>query len=117
MTVTLYGIANCDSVKKARKWLEEHGVAYRFHDYKKEGVRKADLESWAGEAGWETLLNRRGTTWRKLPDAEKEGVDEARAIDLMAANPSLIKRPVIAHDGPLLVGYDTARYEDAGLAA
>ncbi|MBZ6379339.1 ArsC family reductase [Pacificimonas flava] len=115
MTVTLYGIPNCDSVKKARRWLDEHGVAYNFHDYKKAGIEESRLALWASEVGYEPLLNRRGTTWRQLDEADKSNVEEAKAIALMAANPSLIKRPVIEHGGPLLVGYDADAYEDAGL--
>ncbi|MEE4350531.1 MAG: ArsC family reductase [Pacificimonas sp.] len=115
MTVMVYGIPNCDTVRAARRWLDEHGVAYSFHDYKKAGADEATLRRWADEVGWETLLNRRGTTWRKLPDADREGVDEAAAIALMAEHTSLIKRPVIEHPGPLLVGYDADAYEDAGL--
>lgn len=116
MTITLYGIPNCDSVKKARRWLDEAGSAYRFHDYKKSGITADRLTRWAGEVGWEVLLNKRGTTYRRLPDADKADLDEGKAIRLMAAHPSLIKRPVIENDGPLLVGYDPGRYEDAGLA-
>lgn len=116
MTVTVYGIPNCDSIKKARRWLDENGVTYRFHDYKKHGIDEASLERWAGEVGWETLLNRRGTTWRKLTEEEQADVNEEKAIVLMKAHNALIKRPVIEHDsGPLLVGYDPEAYEDAGL--
>ena len=115
MTITLYGLKNCDSCKKARRWLDESGTACRFHDVRADGVSEAHLARWAEEAGWETLLNRRGTTWRKLDEAERDGLDEAAAIRLMAAHPTLIKRPVIEHDGPLLVGYDPEAYDDAGL--
>lgn len=115
MTVTVYGIPNCDSVKKARRWLDENGVSYTFHDYKKLGVERSALDSWADEAGWEALFNKRGTTWRQLDDADKESVDRDKALALMEMHTSLIKRPVIEHDGPLLVGYDAEAYEDAGL--
>lgn len=110
MTVTLYGIPNCDTVKKARTWLEGRGVAYAFHDYKKSGVGADLLKAWAGEVGWETLLNRAGTTFRKLPDADKVDLDEAKAISLMVAQPSLIKRPVVTGAGSLLVGFKPERY-------
>ena len=105
MTITLYGIPNCDTVKKARTWLEERGTAYAFHDYKKAGADPAKLAAWAKVVGWERLLNRAGTTFRKLPEADREGLDEARAIALMVANPSCIKRPVVEHPGGLLVGF------------
>lgn len=111
MTITLYGIPNCDTVKKARRWLDEQGIAYRFHDYKKAGADPALLRAWAAEAGWNTLLNRAGTTFRGLSDADKAAIDEDKAIALMSAQPSLIKRPVIAGAGSLLVGFDPARYQ------
>ena len=105
MTITLYGIPNCDTVKKARTWLDARGTAYQFHDYKKAGADPARLAAWAKAVGWERLLNRAGITFRKLPEADREGLDEARAIALMAANPSCIKRPVVEHAGGLLVGF------------
>ncbi|MBS0253704.1 MAG: arsenate reductase [Proteobacteria bacterium] len=105
MTLTMFGIANCDTVKKARTWLEARGAEYAFHDYKKAGADPARLAQWAGQVGWERLLNRAGTTFRKLPPAETEGLDEGRAIALMVANPSCIKRPVVEHPGGLLVGF------------
>jgi arsenate reductase (glutaredoxin) len=110
MTVTLYGIPNCDTVKKARTWLEGRGIAHAFHDYKKSGADVERLRAWAGEVGWETLLNRAGTTFRKLPDADKADLDEAKAIRLMIAQPSLIKRPVVTGAGSLLVGFKPDRY-------
>ena len=113
MTIQLYGIPNCDTVKKARTWLDAAGIAYAFHDYKKEGADPARLAQWADAAGWEVLLNRRGTTFRKLPDAEKEGIDRDRAIALMAAQPSLIKRPVVEYEGGLLVGFSESAWEAA----
>ena len=105
MTVVLYGIPNCDTVKKARGWLDARGVGYAFHDYKKLGAGAAMLERWADAVGWEPLLNRAGTSFRKLTDADKAGIDRAKAIALMIANPSLIKRPVIEGAGPLLIGF------------
>ncbi|MCR5875851.1 ArsC family reductase [Phenylobacterium sp. J426] len=110
MAVTLYGIKNCDTMKKAWTWLDHQGVGYRFHDYKKEGVDRATLEGWVGKTGWEPLLNRAGTTFKKLPDADKQGIDEAKAIDLMLAQPSMIKRPVLDIDGELTVGFKPEVY-------
>ena len=116
-TVTIYGIPNCDTMKKARTWLDDQGVAYDFHDYKKVGIDRTKLEAWSIKVGWETLLNRAGTTFRKLPDAEKQGLDERKAIALMIAQPSLIKRPVLElARGKLLVGFKPEIYE-AALAA
>ena len=105
MTITLYGIPNCDTVKKARAWLDAAGVAYAFHDYKKAGIDAERLRGWAGEVGWEVLLNRAGTTFRKLADADKEGLDADKAIALMVAQPGMIKRPVVTGAGALLVGF------------
>lgn len=102
---TLYGIPNCDTVKKARTWLADRGVAHAFHDYKKDGIDRARLERWVGAVGWEKLLNRSGTTFRKLPDADKTNLDAAKAVELMLAQPSMIKRPVVEHPGGLLVGF------------
>ncbi|HEX7005869.1 MAG TPA: ArsC family reductase [Alphaproteobacteria bacterium] len=112
-TVTIYGIKNCDTMKKARAWLDAHGVAYGFHDYKAAGIEHAVLERWAREVGWETLLNRAGTTFRKLPDKDKQGLTEAKALALMAAQPSMIKRPVLDVGGELLVGFKPEQYEKA----
>ena len=105
MTTTIYGIKACDTMKKARDWLEGHGVTYAFHDYKTAGIDRAHLQAWSKVVGWETLLNKAGTTFRKLPDADKQGLDEARAIDLMLAQPSMIKRPVLVRGDQLLVGF------------
>lgn len=113
MGIDLYGIANCDTVKKARAWLAAHGVDHRFHDYKKEGADPERLARWADAAGWEALLNTRGTTFRKLPEADRSGIDRSRALALMAAHPSLIKRPVVEHSGGLLVGFDPAAWSAA----
>jgi Spx/MgsR family transcriptional regulator len=113
MSVTLYGIPNCDAVKKARKWLDEKGIAYAFHDYKKQGADPAQLQRWVEDAGWETVLNRRGTTFRKLDDADKADLDAAKAVALMEAHPSAIKRPVVEYPGGLLVGFDPAEWDAA----
>jgi len=111
--VTLNGIRNCDTMKKAWTWLDQHGVAYAFHDYKKAGVSRATLEAWARQVGWEVLLNRAGTTFRALPDADKQGLDEAKAIALMLAQPSMIKRPVLEAGGKLIVGFKPEVYAAA----
>jgi arsenate reductase (glutaredoxin) len=103
--ITIHGIKNCDTMKKARTWLDEHDVAYAFHDYKAEGIDKASLERWSKEVGWEVLLNRAGTTFRALPDKDKEGLNEKKAIALMLAQPSMIKRPVLDVGGKLTVGF------------
>jgi len=108
--VTLYGIKNCDTMKKARTWLDDHGIAYDFHDYKVAGIERTQLERWSKELGWEVLLNRAGTTFRKLPDADKNGLNERKAIALMLAQPSMIKRPVLDLGGRLLVGFKPDTY-------
>ena len=111
MSVTVFGIKACDTMKKARAWLDGHGVAYAFHDYKAAGIDAATLKRWAGQVGWEVLLNRAGTTFRALPDNEKQDLDETRAIALMVRQPSMIKRPVLDVDGALTVGFKPERYE------
>jgi Spx/MgsR family transcriptional regulator len=111
VTATLYGIRNCDTMKKAWTWLDQHGVAYDFHDYKKAGVPRAKLEAWAGEVGWERLLNRAGTTFKKLPEADRQDLDRPKAIALMLAQPSMIKRPVLEVGGKLLVGFKPEDYQ------
>ena len=109
---TIYGIKNCDTMKKARAWLDDHGVSYDFHDYKTAGVERARREGWIRKAGWEALLNKAGTTFRKLPDKDKEGLTEKKAIALMLAQPSIIKRPVLElSGGKLLVGFKPEQYE------
>lgn len=113
MTLTLYGIRNCDTVKKARAWLDAAGIAYDFHDYKTQGVDRALLEGWVARLGWEVVLNRAGTTFRKLPDADKAGLDAERAVALMCAQPSMIKRPVVEAGETLLVGFKPAEWETA----
>ena len=113
MTLHLYGIPNCDTVRKARTWLDAHSVDYAFHDYKKEGADAARLKGWAGQVGWEVLLNKRGTTFRKLDDADKADITQDKAIALMVKHPSMIKRPVVEQAGGLLVGFDEAQWKDA----
>ena len=112
-TITVYGIKNCDTVKKARAWLDSHSMSYAFHDYKAAGIDRATLESWTKKVGWETLLNRGGTTFRKLPDDEKQNLTEMKAIGLMIAQPSMIKRPVVDVGGQILVGFTPAAYASA----
>lgn len=111
MTVTIYGIKTCDTMKKARAWLAEHSIEVDFHDYKASGIDRAHLERWCAEAGLETVLNRAGTTFRKLDDAEKQDLDADKAIGLMLAQPSMIKRPVLEADGRILIGFKPALYE------
>ena len=113
MSATLYGIKNCDTMKKARAWLDAKGVPYTFHDYKAEGIDRPRLEAWAGSVGWETLLNRAGTTFRKLPDGDRADLDERKALALMLDQPSMIKRPVLDLGGRLLVGFKPEIYEEA----
>ncbi len=112
-SVTIYGIKACDTMKKAFAWLDAHGIAYSFHDYKKRGIDAATLGKWAERVGWEVLLNRSGTTFRKLPDASKAELDQAKALALMQAQPSMVKRPVLDIGGALIVGF---RPEDYALA-
>jgi arsenate reductase len=112
--ITIYGIKNCDTMKKARAWLDKHKVAYAFHDYKTKGIERSKLEGWAKKAGWETLLNRAGLTFKKLPDKDKQGLSEKKAIALMLAQPSMIKRPVLElPGGKLLVGFKPEEYAQA----
>jgi arsenate reductase len=110
---TIYGIKNCDTMKKARAWLDHRGIPYDFHDYKSAGIERSRLERWAHEVGWETLLNRAGTTFRKLPDAAKHGLTGSKALALMLEQPSMIKRPVLDVGGRLLVGFKPEQYETA----
>jgi arsenate reductase len=112
LPITIYGIKNCDTMKKARAWLDKRGVAYAFHDYKSKGIERAKLEGWAKKAGWETLLNRAGLTFKKLPDKDKANVTEKKALALMLKRPSMIKRPVLElGGGKLLVGFQPDEYE------
>ena len=112
-SITIYGIKNCDTMKKARAWLDKHGVAYAFHDYKTVGIERERIERWAREVGWETLLNRAGTTFRKLPDKDKTAITEKKAIALMLEQPSMIKRPVLDVKGKLIVGFKPETYDAA----
>ncbi|WP_161867626.1 MULTISPECIES: ArsC family reductase [Pseudomonas] len=113
MSYVLYGIKACDTMKKARTWLDEHQVDYAFHDYKSVGIDRANLEKWCNEHGWQTILNRAGTTFRKLDDAQKADIDQAKAIDLMLAQPSMIKRPVLDLGDKTLVGFKPDNYQAA----
>ena len=115
--LTLYGISNCDTVKKAKAWLDERGIAYVFHDFKKVGIDEARLDSWIERLGWEPLLNRAGTTFRKLDDADKSGIDAVKARRLMLAQPSMVKRPVLERGETLFVGFKPDLYEQAGIGA
>jgi arsenate reductase (glutaredoxin) len=110
MKTVIYGIKNCDTIKKARTWLESRGVAHDFHDYKVAGIEPEKLAAWAKVVGWEVLLNRAGTTFRKLPDKAKQNLDEAKAIELMLAQPSIIKRPVLERGKALIVGFSPDKY-------
>lgn len=113
MTVTMYGIPNCDTIKRAKGWLDAHGVAFAFHDYKKAGIDRARLEGWVAELGWEVLLNRAGTTFRKLSDDERTGLDAEKAVALMLAQPSMIKRPVLDLGDRRIVGFKPEVYAGA----
>ena len=114
MPITIYGIKNCDTMKKARAWLDQHGVAYGFHDYKSAGIERERLERWSKKVGWETLLNRSGLTFKKLPDNDKQGLNEKKAIGLMLDKPSMIKRPVLdLGGGKLVVGFKPELYSEA----
>ncbi|MEJ1355165.1 MAG: ArsC family reductase [Candidatus Sedimenticola sp. (ex Thyasira tokunagai)] len=109
--ITLYGIPNCDTMKKARKWLDEHGVEYEFHDYKKRGLEREMLLGWVKQLDWETLLNRRGMMWRKLSDEVKANINEASAIEIMLETPSIIKRPVVEAEGAVAVGFSEPSFK------
>jgi len=114
MPITIYGIKNCDTMKKARAWLDKHDVDYAFHDYKTAGIEREQLEQWCNKVGWEALLNRAGTTFRKLPDKDKNGLDTKKAVALMLAQPSMIKRPVLdLGRGKLMVGFASESYSAA----
>ena len=114
MPITIYGIKNCETMKKARAWLDKHGIDYSFHDYKTVGIKRERLERWCKKAGWETLLNRAGTTFRKLPDKDKDGLDAKSAMALMLTQPSMIKRPVLdLGGGKLIVGFAPEQYDKA----
>ena len=113
MALTMYGIKNCDTMKKARTWLDAHEIAYTFHDYKVVGIDRAKLAGWSKQVGWEKLLNRAGTTFRKLPESDRADMDEAKALRLMVDQPSMIKRPVLELGTKLLVGFSPDTYEKA----
>lgn len=113
MSITLYGIPNCDTIKKARVWLEGHAIAYTFHDYRVQGLEPERLQQWIGKLGWEVLLNKASTTFRALPDTDKLGLDANKAKALMLAHPTMIKRPVLDLGDRLLVGFKTVAYEEA----
>lgn len=110
--ITLYGIKNCDTVKKARRWLEDNNIDYQFHDFRQDGLDKKQLSGWVEQLGWETVLNKRSTTWRNLSDKEKEIQTNAQAVKLLAANPTLIKRPVLEKNKTLLIGFKEAEYKN-----
>lgn len=108
--MTLYGIRNCDTMKKAMRWLDDHGIDYHFHDYRKDGIQRQQLQDWVAELGWESLLNRRGTTWRQLPAQRRDNINQASAIELMLENPTLIKRPVLDTGESRSVGFKPDSY-------
>jgi len=108
--ITIYGIKNCDTMKKAMRWLDEHGVDYRFHDYRKEGLDSKLLKAWEREIGWETLLNRRGMLWRKLPEMSRESMNRVNALQLMQDNPAIIKRPLLDLGDRRVVGFKPEHY-------
>lgn len=109
--ITLYGIPNCDTIRKARRWLEANGITYHFHDYRKDGISQKQIQAWADELGWENLLNRRGTTWRKLDTAERDNIDGQSAIRLMAEHPAIIKRPLLDTGTHRQLGFDESHYQ------
>lgn len=111
MSIQIYGIRHCDTMKKAFAWLDSHGLEYSFHDYKKAGVPTAELRHWAGCWGWEALINRKGTTWRRLSEREREVADAEAAIKLMGAHPSMIRRPIWMDKDRLLLGFDAEVWE------
>jgi len=108
--VTIYGIKNCDTVKKTRRWLDSNGIDFQFHDFRNDGLDENTIHAWLEKVSWETLLNKRGTTWRKLDDPRKDQLDQAIAVELMLANPTLIKRPVLSHNEDVMVGFKEADY-------
>lgn len=111
--VTMYGIRNCDTIKKARRWLEANGVEYRFHDYRADGISADLLERFENTLGWQSLLNTRGTTWRKLPESDRRDLDRTQALKLLLEHPAMIKRPVLDLDGELLLGFSADQYQRA----
>jgi arsenate reductase (glutaredoxin) len=113
VSVTLYGIPNCDTVKKARVWLDGRAIAYRFHDFRAEGLDRARVEAWMDALGWETVLNRQSTSFKELPPADQAGLDREKAIRLILANPTMVKRPVLERPGSVMVGFKPDRYAEA----
>jgi arsenate reductase len=109
---TLYGIPNCDTVKKARRWLDAHGIAYTFHDFRRHGLSRGQLQDWEQRVGWEVLLNRRGTTWRRLPEPVRTAVNRTAALHIMLEQPAVIRRPVLEHAGRVQVGFRTDEYRE-----
>jgi len=112
MTITLYGINNCDTIRKAKRWLEDRDIDYQFHDYRKDGISTSQISSWADELGWETLLNKRSTSWRNLDNAQRDAINISTAITLMSEQPTLIKRPLLDIDGAKLIGFDESQYSE-----
>ena len=112
MPITLFGISNCDTVKKARRWLDQRQIAYRFHDFRKDGLTPAQVKTWLSQTDWEALLNKRGRTWRELPDTEKQISTAAQAVALCCKHPTLIKRPVLVSGKQLLIGFDPNSYAE-----
>jgi arsenate reductase len=113
LMITMFGIKNCDTIKKAREWLAAEGIEYQFHDYKKDGLSAEMLANWITDLGWEALLNKRGTTWRKLPEDVKESISQASAIQIMLNNTSIIKRPLLIDDGDnKLLGFNADDYQN-----
>ena len=110
--VTLYGIANCDTIKRARRWLALHGVEYRFHDFRKDGLVESQLLAWAEELSWEAMLNRRGTTWRNLPEAVRDGIDQESAIRVMLDTPAIIRRPLLDTGKTRVLGFTESVYQE-----
>ena len=110
--ITVYGIANCDTIKKARKWLDNEGINYSFHDYRKQGLDRQQLTSWVEALGWQSLVNKRGTTWRKLSDTIKDNIDDKSAIEIMLDNPAIIKRPLLDKDNEWYLGFSEAQYQE-----
>ena len=110
--ITLYGISNCDTIRKARRWLADAGIDYRFHDYRKDGLQREQIAAWANELGWEALMNRRGTTWRKLPEADRDGIDRDNAITLMLQYPAMIKRPLLDTGSQRVLGFKEQQYRE-----
>jgi len=112
MSTVLYGIPNCDTIKKAKKWLTDHDITFTFHDYRKDGISADFLKRAEAELGWETMLNKRGTTYRQLEEAEKASIDKGKALALLELHPAMVKRPILSHDGQFYIGFKPAQYEE-----